>query len=169
VAAQTRIDRRFCTNKVHVDYPHVGLYDVTSKEIWIARRRWGVAPVRVSHARLLIGGSNDTSTAEKDRFVCYWYHTPGSASGYVHGYPIEWSEGQLLIRLDLNWNYLTQQFIPSHESAKVEKNIDQQYDWAKKIFDRYVARKPKWPLSYHMLGPRPADSMFYVERVDPGT
>ncbi|MBI1336042.1 MAG: hypothetical protein GC164_03665 [Phycisphaera sp.] len=162
-----KINKQYCTDKVRVDYAHVGLYDVQTRSMWIAKKRWGVVPVRVSHARLLVGGTNDTSTADKDRFVCYWYHTPGTGQGYVHGYPIEWDEGQLLVRLDPNWNYLTREFIPNSDTAKIEKNIEQQYAWGKKIFEAYAGRKPSFPLSWHMIGPRPADSMFYIQRVEP--
>lgn len=166
VSDSARINRRYCTNQVRVDYAHVGLFDVVEKEMWIARKRWGVVPVRISHARLLTSGSNTTSTADKDRFVCYWYHTPGTGEGYVHGYPIEWEEGHLLIRLDPNWNYLTQTFIPGTDTAKLEKNVDQQYDWGQRIFDAYTARGPGFPLSWHMIGPRATDSMFYIQRVE---
>ncbi len=149
-----------------MDYPHVGLMDVRDKRVFIARKRWGVSPVRVSHARLLVGGTQDTSTADKDRFVCYWYHTPNSGEGFVHGYPIEWSEGHLLVRLDPNWNYMTRKFIPNSDIAKVERNIEQQYKWGQNIFKSYADRKRKFPMSWHMIGPRAADSMFYVERVE---
>ena len=167
MSSQRSINKRYCTDTVRVDYPHVGLYDVADPRLWIARKRWGTTPVRVSHARLLIGGSQSTSSADKDRFVCYWFHTPDSGEGYVHGYPIEWEEGHLLVRLDPNWNYLTQQFIPGSESRKIEKNIDTQFEWGRRIFEAYATRKPKFPLSWHMIGPRAADSMFYIQRLEP--
>ncbi len=160
------IDPKYCTDKVHVTYAHVGLYDAPNRRTWIARKRFGVTPVRVSHARLLRGGTQDTSTADKDRFVCFWFHTPGSGHGYVHGYPIEWDEGHLLIRLDPNWDYLNRKFIPNTDPARTQRNIDQQFDWGKRIFEAYLAAKPRFPLSWHMIGPRPADSMFYIQRVD---
>ncbi|MCC5830129.1 MAG: hypothetical protein JJU36_11840 [Phycisphaeraceae bacterium] len=161
-----RIDTRFSSDKIRVDYAHVGLMDVTDRKIWIARKRWGVLPVRVSHARLLMGGGQDTSTADKDRFLCFWYHTPGSGEGFVHGYPIEWDEGHLLVRLDPNWNYHSQKFVPNTETAKIEANIEQQYRWGKYIFESYVAKHPGNPLSWHLIGPRPADSLFYIQRVE---
>jgi hypothetical protein len=163
---ERRINKQHCTNRLRVDYAHVGLYDVADRTLWIARKKWGVTPVRVSHAKLLVGGTQDTSTAEKDRFICYWYHTPDTGEGYVHGYPIEWEEAHLLVRLDPNWNYQTQSFIPSTESAKVERNIDQQYKWGRSIFEAYASRKPGFPLSWHMVGPRAADSLFYVQRIE---
>jgi hypothetical protein len=153
---------------LRADYAHVGLYDVAEKTCWIAKKRWGTTPVRVSHARLLHGGTQDQSTAEKDRFVCYWFHTPGTGEGYVHGYPVEWDEGHLLVRLDPNWSYTQQKFIPNTDTRRVEKNIEQQYTWGRKLFEMYASRRPKFALSWHMIGPRAADSMFYIQRVEPG-
>ena len=51
----------------------------------------------------------------------------------MHGYPIEWDEGHLLVRLDPNWNYQAKTFIPSTDTAKVEKNIEQQYAWGRSL------------------------------------
>lgn len=166
VSSERRINKRYCTDSLRADYPHVGLFDVEDGRPWVARKRWGVSPVQISHARLLVGGTQNTSTADKDRFICYWYHTPNSGEGYVHGYPIEWDEAHLLIRLDPNWNYLTQSFIPGSDTRKVEANIERQFDWGKKIFQLYVDTKRTFPISYHMVGPRAADSMFYVERME---
>jgi len=162
--SETAINKRYSTDRVRADYAHVGLFDAPESKIWIARKRFGTSPVRVSHARLLVGGTQDTSTADKDRFVCFWYHTPGTGSGFVHGYPIEWDEGHLLIRMDPNWDYRTRSFIPSSEARRVERNIETQFNWGKKIFETYKAKGLEFPLSYHMVGPRAADSMFYVER-----
>ncbi|MEX2216509.1 MAG: hypothetical protein WD768_20520 [Phycisphaeraceae bacterium] len=162
-----RINKSYCTDRIHVEYAHVGLYDVGDRKVWIAKKKWGVVPVRVSHARLLVGGTQDTSTADKDRYLCYWYHTPHTGEGYVHGYPIEWDEAHLMIRLDPNWDYEKMLFIPTQESNKIERNIEQQYKWGQKIFDSYVAAKPAFPLSWHMVGPRAADSMFYIQRFEP--
>lgn len=150
-----------------MDYAHVGLYDVKQRQVWIAKKKWGVTPVRVSHAKLLVGGTQDTSTAEKDRFICYWYHTPGTGEGFVHGYPIEWDEAHLLIRLDPNWSYISRRFIPNTDTARIEKNIEQQYQLGKTIFEAYASKKLKFPLSWHMIGPRAADSMFYIQRIEP--
>jgi hypothetical protein len=162
-----KVNKRYCTDTVRVDYAHVGLLDVTERRFWIARRRWNTSPVRVSHARLLVGGTQDTSTADKDRFICYWFHTPNTGEGYVHGYPIEWEEGHLLVRLDPNWDFANQRFIPGTDTAKLERNIERQYAWGEMIFNAYVAKKPRFPLSWHMVGPRAMDSMFYVQRIEP--
>lgn len=164
--AQAVINKRYCTDKLTIKYAHVGLLDVSDQRIWIARKRIGQNPIQTSHARLITGGTNNSGTADKDRFVCIWFHTPNTGEGYVHGYPIEWTEGHLLVRMDPNWNYQTQQFIPNSETRKIEKNIDNQFAWAKRVFQQYVALNPHFPLSWHMIGPRAADSMFYVERVE---
>jgi len=166
-ASTKKINKSYCTDVIHVEYAHVGLFDVSDKKIWIAKKKWGVVPVRVSHARLLVGGTNDTSTADKDKYICYWYHTPNTGEGFVHGYPIEWDEGHLMIRLDPNWDYTTCTFIPNSDTVKVEKNIEQQYNWGQKIFEMYKAQNPKFPLSWHLVGPRASDSMFYVQRHEP--
>lgn len=161
------VNTTYCTDKLRTDYAHVGLYDVQEHQYWIARKkRFGMDPSRISHARLLRGGTNTTSTADKDRYVCYWFHTPGSGEGMVHGYPIEWDEGHVLVRLDPNWSYQTQKYIPNTQSRRIEKNIDMQYQWARGIFETYANKTPGFPLSWHMIGPRAADSMFYVERVE---
>lgn len=151
-------------DRLRTDYAHVGLYDVQEHRIWIARQAWDVVPIRISHARMLQGGSFDTAVADKDRFLCFWFHTPNTGQGYVHGYPIEWAEGHLLVRIDPNWNYAAGQLIPSTQTAKIEHNLDQQYHWGEAIFKAYVAMEPGYPISLHMIGPRATDSMFYVQR-----
>ena len=166
LADDRRINRKYCTEKLRCDFAHVGLYDVREQTVWIARRRLGVNPIKLSHARMLTGGSNTTSVAEKDRFLCYWYHTPHTGEGLVHGYPIEWDEAHLMIRLDPNWDYVRQELIRSVDAARVEHNIEQQYAWAERIFERYRELGPPFALSWHMIGPRPADSMFYVQRTE---
>ncbi len=165
-AART-INRTFCTTKLRTEYAHVGLYDVHDRQIWLAKNKWGMPASRVSHAKLLKGGGQDSSTADKDRFVCYWFHTPGTGSGPLHGYPIEWNEGHLVVRLDPNWSYQTQSFIPPADTRRVEKNVEQQFQWGEHLFRTYCEAKIKFPLSWHMLGPRAADSMFYIQRHEP--
>ncbi len=160
------INPRYCTDRLRLDYAHVGLLDCLDSTIWIARKRFGTSPVRVSHARLLMGGTQDTSTADKDRFLCYWFHTPNSGSGFVHGYPIEWEEAHLLVRLDPNWDYVGQSLIGPSDARRQERSVEQQFAWGKRIFQAYADAQPKFPLSWHMIGPRAADSMFYMERIE---
>ena len=167
MAGDNPINPKYGTDKLSTKYAHVGLYDVTEAKAWIAKKKRGGGSIRVSHARLLIGGTQDTSTVSKDRFVCYWMNTPGTGEGLVHGYPIEWDEGHLMVRSDPNWDYATGKFIPATDSARIEKNIDQQFAWGKRLFKSYLALKPSFPISWHMIGPRATDSMFYIERVEP--
>ncbi|MCX5661932.1 MAG: hypothetical protein NTW19_19815 [Planctomycetota bacterium] len=166
MSADLTINPDQCTDKLRVDYAHIGLFDAQERRLWIARQAPGLEPLRVSHAKLLRSGSAEASTADKDRFVCYWFHTPNTGRGYVQGYPIEWDEGHLLVRLDPNWNYTTRKFIPSTDTARIERNVEQQYAWAGRIFEAYTSRRPGFALSWHMIGPRPSDSMFYVKRVE---
>jgi len=166
VSSERRVNRKYCSDKLRCDTAHVGLYDVVHRKIWIARKRGGMQPINISHARLLTGGTNTTSVADKDRFLCYWFHNPHTGEGLVHGYPIEWEEGHVMFRLDPNWDYHRQALIPSTDTARIEHNIDQQYEWARHVFEAYVALRPRFPLSWHMIGPRPTDSMFYVQRVE---
>ena len=163
-----QINRRYSTDRIRVSYAHVGLFDVQSRKLWLARNRRNMPAVRISHSRLLVGGTQDTSTGEKDRFLCYWYHTPGTGQGYVHGYPIEWDEGHVMVRVDPSWDFMTRKYIPPTEAARCRRSLDQQYDWGQFIYRAYVDAKPRFALSWHIVGPRPTDSMFYIERHDPG-
>ena len=164
VDSSRSINRKHCTDKLTCGYAHVGLYDVQDRRAWIARDRWGSPASGVSHARLLKGGTNASSTAEKDRFLCYWFHTPGAGQGPVQGYPIDWSEGHLMVRLEPNWSYSKLELIPATQTRRIEKNIEKQYRIGELLFEAYTELGPPFPLSWHMVGPRPADSMFYVER-----
>ena len=162
------VNKRYCTDRLRTDYAHAGLYDVATKHLWIAKKRLlGTPAVRVSHARLLAGGKADESTASKDRYMCFTYHTPGSGQGYVQGYPIEWEEGHLFVRFDPHWDYLSGQLVPRTDTARVDRNIEQQYDWARRVYQAYVKCGVGSPLSWHLLGPHPTDSLFYIERHDP--
>ncbi|MEM1353685.1 MAG: hypothetical protein AAGC44_15150 [Planctomycetota bacterium] len=166
------INKTYATQKLSAGYPHVGVFDVKSRELWIAKNKWGQHPGRVSHARLITGGSNTTGVADKDRFLCYWYHMPNPKNTHfhgttgVHGYPIEWNEAHLLIRQDPNWDLIQQALIKSTDTRRINKNIDQQYAWAEHIFTKYRQLERNDPLSWHFIGPRATDSMFYVERVE---
>ena len=167
MVTERQVNPKFCTDKLRVDHPHVGLYDVDNRQLWMAKKRiGGGSPIRVSHARLLLAGDGDGSTADKDRFMCYWFHPPNTGEGYVQGYPIEWNEGHLMVRLDPYWDYKVRKLIPSTDTARIDHNLDQQYGWGGKIFETYLALKPPYPLSWHMIGPRVTDSMFYVRRFE---
>lgn len=171
------LNKSYATTKLSTAYPHVGLFDVTERELWIAKKRMGQDPARVSHAKLLTASKGNMACADKDRFLCYWFHHPGNkpaqavgsvatASMSVHGYPIEWQEAHLLVRLDPNWDIGAQALIKSTDTRRIDKNIDQQYAWGELIFKRYCEVTCDHPLSWHLVGPRAKDSLFYVERVE---
>ena len=171
------INKSFATQKLSSAYPHVGLYDVGERELWIAKKKLGQDPSKVAHAKLLSAGGGNMANAEKDRFLCFWFHHPDSAptqalgsvataSMAVHGYPIEWHEAHLLVRLDPTWDIANQCLIKSTDTRKIDRNIDQQYAWGEQIFNHYRQLKNEHPLSWHLVGPRAKDSLFYVERVE---
>jgi len=54
----------------------------------------------------------------------------------------------------------------STDIRRIDKNIDQQYAWGQWIFDQYLALERDHPLSWHLIGPRATDSIFYVQRVE---
>ena len=161
----TTINKRYATAKLSAVYAHVGLFDVQACEVWISKKKFGKGhSLNTAHARMLKGGTNSASVADKDRFVCYWFNTPDSGEGMVHGKDLNWSEGHLMVRLDPNWNYATQELIRSTDELRLERNLDQQYRWGRQIYDMYRALCPAYPLSWHMIGPRPKDSMFQIMR-----
>ena len=171
------INKSYATQKLTTAYPHVGLYDVAAREMWIAKKKLGQDPSKTSHAKLLTATGGSMAAAEKDRFLCFWFHHPDSAPTQalgsvatatmaVHGYPIEWHEAHLLIRLDPTWDIANQCLVKSTDTRKVDRNIDQQYAWGEYIFKQYRQVKSDHPLSWHLVGPRAQDSLFYVERAE---
>jgi len=165
MARQSRINRQTCTAQVVVTHSHVGLYDVVMRRPWIAQRRFGIAPQHVSHASLLANGAS----ADKDRFVCYWFYTPGVAQGAIHGQRLSPDEGHLIVRFDPYWNHLTCRLIVYTDTARLHQNAEQQYAWGRRLFEIYTAQRPRFPVSWHMVGPRPADSTFNIETAEPDT
>jgi len=163
----TRVDPRYATDELRCDYAHVGLFDAEDWRQWIARPDLETDALSLTHAALLHGGSESRSVPEKDRFLCYWFHTPHTGGGLVHGYPIEWEEGHVLVRLDPRWDHRNANLLRSTDPRRIEKNIERQYQWCCRIFAAYRDLNPPAPLSWHLIGPRPADSMFYVERYEP--
>ena len=166
-ASDRSINRSYCTTALTTAYPHVGLFDVQSAETWIARKRWGVDPATVSHARMLKGGSDEVSTAEKDRFLCFWFHLPNSGDIPAHGHPIALDEAHLVIRLDPQWSYRTQSFVPAVDPRRVERNLNEQFAWGAMIFEAYLRAGLTHPTSYHMVGPQVAESVFDLRREVP--
>jgi hypothetical protein len=161
-----RVSTRFCSTRFNGKYPHVGLYDCKERQVWVAKPLGGQA-IRTSHARLITGADNATSTVWKDRFLCFWFYTPGTGEGFVHGYPIEWDEAHLLVRVDLNWDYDRQRFIPSDLTDQVAENLERQHKHGEKILAFFAGCRLHYPVSLHYIGQRAADSMFYAKRLEP--
>jgi hypothetical protein len=160
-----RVSTKLCTDKFNGKYPHVGIYDCRERKVWVARPLTGQA-IRTSHAALITGANDATSTVWKDRFLCFWFYTPNTGEGFVHGYPIEWEEAHLLVRIDPNWDYDRQKMIPPELTDQVNENLERQFKHGKRIFEFYKNSKPTYPISMHFMGSRAADSQFYFERVE---
>lgn len=160
-----RVSGRFCTNRFSGKYPHVGLYDCRDRKVWVCKPLAGQA-IRTSHARLITGAENAVSTVWKDRFLCFWFYTPHTGEGYVQGYPIEWDEAHLLIRIDPHWDYDRQKMILPDLTDQVNENLERQFKHGERIFDFYRNAKLKYPMSLHFTGQRAADSVFYAKRVE---
>jgi hypothetical protein len=164
-----RVSPRLCTTTFNGKYPHVGLYDCGDKKIWVCKPLSGQA-IRTSHARLITGGTdNAVGTAWKDRFICYWFYTPRTGEGYIHGYPIDWDEAHLLVRIDPNWDYDRQRLVPPELTDQVDANLERQFSVGERILEFYRQCKLSYPFSLHFMGQRATDSQFYVRRVDPPT
>jgi hypothetical protein len=163
--AGPRVSTKLCTNKFNGKYPHVGLYDCREREIWVCKPLGGQA-IRTSHARLITGADNATSTVWKDRFLCYWFYTPRTGEGYIHGYPIDWDEAHLLVRIDPQWDYDRQQLIPAELTDHTNANLERQIKHGERIFEFFKACKLAYPFSLHYIGQRATESQFYVKRME---
>jgi hypothetical protein len=163
--ASPRVSTKLCTNKFTGKYPHVGLYDCRERKVWVCKPLSGQA-IRTSHARLISGADNATSTVWKDRFICFWFYTPHTGEGYIHGYPIDWEEAHLLVRTDPNWDYERQKIVPPELVDHVNENLERQFKHGERIWEFYRAIQLPYPVSLHFIGQRAADSMFYVKRFE---
>jgi hypothetical protein len=163
-----RVSTKLCTDAFTGKYPHVGLYDCKERKVWVAKPLAGQA-IRTSHARLITGAENATSTVWKDRFLCFWFYTPNTGEGLIHGYPIEWEEAHLVVRIDPNWDYDRQQYVPPDLSDHVNANLERQFKHGERIFAFYAAAGLKYPVSLHFMGQRATDSQFYVKRIEAKT
>ncbi|HEX8521257.1 MAG TPA: hypothetical protein VF669_03305 [Tepidisphaeraceae bacterium] len=162
-----RVSTKICTTKFNGKYPHVGLYDCRERKVWVCKPLGGQA-IRTSHARLITGADNAVSTVWKDRFLCYWFYTPATGEGYILGYPIEWDEAHLLIRIDPQWDYDRQRLIPGELTDQVAANVDRQIKHGQAIVAFFQACKLKYPFSVHFIAQRATESLFYFRRVEPG-
>lgn len=154
---------RFCTDRFNGKYPHVGLYDTRERKVWVCKPLAGQA-IRTSHARLITGADNATSTVWKDRFICYWFYIPRTGEGLIHGYPIDWEEGHLLVRIDPQWDYDRQALILPELTDHIDNNLERQFKHGERIFDFFARCGLAYPFSVHYIGPRATDSLFYVKR-----
>jgi hypothetical protein len=160
-----RVSTKLCTDKFNGKDPHVGLYDCRNRKVWVCKPLGGQA-IRTSHARLITGAENAVSTVWKDRFLCFWFYTPNTGEGLIHGYPIEWDEAHLLVRIDANWDYDRQRFIPPELEDQANENLERQFRHGERIFEFFKNAKLKYPLSLHFMGQRATDSLFYVKRIE---
>jgi hypothetical protein len=161
-----RVSTRLCTDRFNGKYPHVGVYDCRNRKVWVCKPLDGQA-IRTSHAKLITGADNATSTVWKDRFLCFWFYTPHTGEGYIHGYPIEWDEAQLLIRIDPQWDYDRQRIVPPELTDQIEENLERQFKHGDKIFDFFKICKLHYALNMHFIGQRATESQFYVKRLEP--
>lgn len=160
------VSTKLCTDSFNGKYPHVGLYDCKERKTWVCRPLAGQA-IRTSHARLITGAENAVSTVWKDRFICFWFYTPRTGEGYIHGYPIDWEEAHLLVRIDPNWDYDRQQMIPSELEDQVNENLERQFKHGERILNFFANCNLAYPVSLHFIGQRATDSLFYVKRLEP--
>ena len=160
------VSKKLCTDKYTGKYPLVGLYDCPQRKAWVAKPLGGQA-IRTSHARLITGSDNAVSTAWKDRFLCFWFYTPDTGSGYILGYPIDWAEAHLLVRIDPHWDYDRQRLLPAELTDQIDANIERQTKHAGRIAEFFVASKLAYPFSMHLVGQRATESQFYFKRYEP--
>ena len=163
-----RVSPKICTEKFNGKYPHVGLYDCRERKVWVAKPLSGQA-IRTSHARLITGADNATSTVWKDRFLCFWFYTPRTGEGFIHNYPIDWDEGHLLVRVDPQWDYDRQRMIPGDLEDQCAENLERQHRHGERVFGFFVESRLKHPFSLHFVGQSATDSMFYARRWEPAT
>ena len=160
-----RVNAKFCTQTFSGKYPHVGLYDCKERRVWCAKPLAGQA-IRTSHARLITGSDNAVSTVWKDRFLCFWFYTPNTGEGYIHGYPIDWEEAHLLVRIDPHWDYDRQRMIPAELEDQINENLERQFKHGERIFSFFDECGLKYPISLHFIGQRATDCLFYVKRIE---
>jgi len=161
-----RVSTRMCSQRYSGKYPHVGIYDCKDRKVWVCKPLSGQA-IRTAHAALITGGDNATSTVWKDRFLCFWFYTPRTGEGYIHGYPIDWDEAHLLVRIDPNWDYDRQRLVPAELTDQIDENLNRQIRHGERIADFFKQCSLGYPFSLHFIGQRAIDSQFYARRVDP--
>jgi len=155
----------FCVEKYNGKYPTVGLYDCRERRTWVCKPLDGQA-IRTSHAALITGVNDATGTVWKDRFVCFWFYTPGTGSGLVLGHPINWDDdAHLMIRIDPRWDYDRQRIIPAELSDQIDDNLTRQHKHGESIVRFFGQSRLKFPFNVHFIGSVASESMFYAKRV----
>lgn len=162
-----RISTKLCTDRFNGKYPHVGIYDCRERRVWVAKPLNGQA-IRTSHAALITGTDDATSTAWKDRFLCFWFYTPRTGEGYIHGYPIDWEEAHLLVRIDPQWDYDRQRMVPAELKDQLDENLERQMRHGERIFEFFKGCSIRYALNLHYIGQRATESQFYVKRLEAG-
>jgi hypothetical protein len=160
-----RVSTKLCTERFNGKYPCVGIYDCRNRKVWVCKPLDGQA-IRTSHARLITGADNATSTIWKDRFICFWFYTPQTGEGYIHGYPIDWDEAHLLVRIDAQWDYDRQKIVPEALTDHIEENLQRQFKHGEKIWEFFKLSKLKYAVNLHFIGQRAVESQFYVKRME---
>jgi len=160
-----RVSPKLCTDKFNGKYPHVGLYDCRERKAWVCKPLDGQA-IRTSHAALITGADDKTGTVWKDRFVCFWFYTPGTGSGPILNYPIEWDEAHLLVRIDPQWDYDRQRLIPPELTDQIDANRERQIRHGEAVAGFYRDAKLAYPFNVHYVAATAAESMFYFKRVE---
>lgn len=164
--AGPRVSTRLCTDRFDGRYPHVGLYDCRERKVWVCKHLNGQA-IRTSHARLITGCENAVSTVWKDRFLCFWFYTPGSGEGLILGQKLDWSEAHILTRIDPLWDYDRQKLIPPEQEEHAADNLERQFKHGQRILDFFAACHLNYPVSLHFVGQRAEDSFFSFARLSP--
>lgn len=146
-------------------YAHIGVYDVAARRAYAARQGLERAAIDMGHAELLRGQGGvraeaGATLAVKDRFVCYWFHPPGTRDGFLLGHAVDWSEHVLLVRLDPVWSYTRQRLLGAHETAAIEANVAAQLEVGRHLLSLYKGAGMRGPAAVHMIGPRAGDSVF---------
>lgn len=162
------VSSRLCTDQYRPSYPHVGLYDCRDSKVWVCKPLSGQA-IRTAHARLITGCDNATSTVWKDRFLCFWFYTPGTGEGSILGQKLNWEEGQLLVRIDPQWDYDRQRLIPPEMTSQVQENLQRQLAHGQRILDFYADAGLPHPVTLHFVGQRADDSFFNYQRMEANT
>jgi hypothetical protein len=154
--------------RLTLGFPHIGVYDVRGRKAYCARNE-PVPAIDQHHGSLFQSTSARRGDAlvVKDRFMCFWFYPSHSRSGLLQGYPVDWSEHNLLVRLDPHWSYLRQALLPAHHTPAIEANINHQVEVAGHLLDLYKQAENTMAISVHMVGPRATDSLFYAHRWEP--